>query len=58
MLDTCKRDRAMKVNIPGASGGEQMYADQTTGFRPPATTKLSSDEVTLNGYSVSAVTLP
>jgi len=58
MLDMNKRDRTMKVNIPGASGGEQMYADQTTGFQPPASTKLSSDEVTLNGYSVSAITLP
>ena len=53
-----KRDRIMKVNIAGANGGEQMYADQTTGFQPPTTTKLSSDEVTLNGYSVSAITLP
>jgi hypothetical protein len=53
-----KRDRTMKVNIPGANGGEQMYADQTTGFQPPATSKLSSDEVTLNGYSISSVTLP
>ena len=53
-----KRDRAMKVNIPGASSGEQTYADQTTGSKPPAIMKLSSDVVTLNGYSVSAVTLP
>ena len=53
-----KSDRAMKVNIPGASSGEQTYADQTTGSKPPATMKLSSDVVTLNGYSVSAVTLP
>jgi hypothetical protein len=53
-----KRDRTMKVNIPGANGGEQIYADQTTGFQPPAKTKLSGDEVTLNGYSVSAITLP
>jgi len=48
----------MKVNIPGASSGEQTYADQTTGSKPPAIMKLSSDVVTLNGYSVSAVTLP
>jgi len=53
-----KRDRSMKVSIPGASGGEQIYADQTTGFQPPAKTKLNSDEITLNGYSVAAVTLP
>ena len=53
-----KRDRAMKVNVPGASGGEQVYSDQTTGFQAPATTKLTSDEVPLNGLSVSSVTLP
>jgi hypothetical protein len=53
-----KRDRTIKVNIKGATGGEQMYADETTSFQPPATTKLNSDEVTLNGYSVSAITLP
>jgi hypothetical protein len=48
----------MKVSIPGASGGSQAYADQATGFQPPGLTKLNSDEVTLNGYSVTAVTLP
>jgi hypothetical protein len=53
-----KRNRTMKVNIPGASGGTQLYADQSTAFQPPATAKLTSDEVTLNGYSVSAITLP
>lgn len=53
-----KRDRARKVNIPGAGRGEQTYTDQTTGSKPPVTLKLSSDDVTLNGYSVSAVTFP
>jgi hypothetical protein len=53
-----KRDRPMKVGIAGCSGGTQVYADQTTGFQPPAATRLISDDVTLNGYSVSAVTLP
>src|ERR1700692_640735 len=32
-----KRDHPMKINIPGANGGAQMYSDQTTGFQPPAT---------------------
>ncbi len=53
-----KRDRVMKVTVSGASGGDETYADQTTGAQPPATLKLSSDEVVLNGYSVSAVALP
>ncbi len=53
-----KRNRTMKVTIPGARGGELLYADQTTGFQPPASEKLNSDEVTLRGYCVAAVTLP
>jgi hypothetical protein len=52
-----KRNRPIKIILPGASGGEQIYADQTTGFESPATARLSSDEVLLNGYSVSSVTL-
>jgi hypothetical protein len=53
-----KRDRPMIVHVAGASGGEQLYADQTTNFQPPATAKLTSDDVNLGGYSVSSITLP
>jgi hypothetical protein len=53
-----KRDRPMTVNIPSASGGSETYADQTTGFDPPATKPVTSDDIQLKGYSVSAVTLP
>jgi hypothetical protein len=53
-----KRDWPMTVNVPGANGGNQTYADQTTAFEPPATKRVTSDEIQLNGYSVSVVTLP
>lgn len=53
-----KRDRPMTINIPGASGGNQTYADQTNAFEPPATKRVTTDDIQLNGYSVSAITLP
>ena len=53
-----KRNRAFDLTIPGARGGQMEYVDQTTGFEPPATTKLASDVTKLNGYSVAVVTLP
>jgi hypothetical protein len=53
-----KRNRTTKISVPGASGGQQDYVDQTTGYQPPASRKLTSDVVELNGFAVSAVTLP
>lgn len=53
-----KRDRAFDVTIPGGSGGQIEYVDQTTGFQPPATVKLIADVTKLSGYSVAVVTLP
>ena len=53
-----KRDRPFQVTIAGISGGQQVYVDEVSGFSPPATAKLSSDTLTLTGYSVTAVTLP
>ena len=53
-----KRDRPFQVTIPGISSGQQVYVDEVSGFSPPATAKLSSDTLTLTGYSVTAVTLP
>jgi hypothetical protein len=53
-----KRDRKFEVSVAGAAGGHIDFVDQTTSFQPPATTKLSSDSVTLGGYSVTVVTLP
>jgi hypothetical protein len=53
-----KRDRAASLVVAGASGGQVDYVDQTTGFRPPASARLGSDTVTLNGLAVAVVTLP
>jgi hypothetical protein len=53
-----KRDRTFDVSVVGASGGQVDYVDQTTGFQPPASAKLSSDTVKLAGFSVAVVTLP
>jgi hypothetical protein len=53
-----KRDRTFEITVTGATGGQEDYVDQTTGFQPPASAKLSSDNLKLAGYSVAVVTLP
>jgi hypothetical protein len=53
-----RRNRNFDLSIPGSSGGEMMYVDQTTGFQPPATSHLDADQVTLRGLEVVVVTLP
>jgi hypothetical protein len=53
-----KRDRAVSLVVSGASGGQVDTVDQTTGFGPPRSARLSSDEVALNGLAVAVVTLP
>jgi Glycosyl hydrolases family 39 len=53
-----RRNRPFDIAISGATGGEEDYVDQTTGFQPPASVKLSSDTLKLAGYSVAVVTLP
>lgn len=53
-----KRDRNFDLSIPGAAGGQLDYVDVTTAFQPPASAKLSSDSLTLHGFSVAVLTLP
>jgi hypothetical protein len=53
-----KRNRKFEISIAGAATGQISFVDQTTSFQPPATAKLSSERVTLGGYSVAVVTLP
>ena len=53
-----KRDRPFDVSVKGATGGQVDYVDQITGFRPPATAKMTSESLKLTGYSVAVVTLP
>ena len=42
-----KRDRPFDITVPGATGGQEDYVDQTTGFDPPASAKLTSEKITL-----------
>jgi hypothetical protein len=53
-----KRDRNFDLSIPGISGAEVTYVDQTTGFQTPATSHLNADQTTLRGLAVAVVTLP
>jgi len=53
-----KRDRDFDVSVPGASGGQVETVDGTTGFQPASSAKMSSDSLTLHGFSVTVVTLP
>lgn len=53
-----KRDRAVTVSISGARGGEMQFVDPSTGFGPPATAALTSDDLMIRGFSVCVVTLP
>jgi len=52
-----QRDRAFDLSIPGGSGGQVTYVDQTTGFQPPATARLEGEQTTLRGLAVAVVTL-
>ena len=53
-----KRDRSFAISVPGAAGGELHYVDQTTGFQPPATAHLASDQLRLRGLAVAVVKFP
>jgi hypothetical protein len=53
-----KRNRPFEIIIPGASGGQMDRVDQTTALQPPASARLSDDQVTLGGFAVAVVTLP
>jgi hypothetical protein len=58
MLLVNKRDRSFDLSIPQVAGGQLDYVDVTTAFQPPASTKLSSDTLTLHGFSVAVLSLP
>jgi hypothetical protein len=53
-----KRDRPFDISVTGATGGQEEHVDQITAFNPPSSAKLTGDTVTLNGLSVTVVTLP
>jgi len=52
-----QRDRDFDLTIPGGSGAQVMYVDQTTGFQPPATAHMNGEQTTLHGLAVAVVTL-
>ncbi len=52
MLLVNKRDRNLDLSIAGAAGCRFDYVDVTTGFQPPASTKLASDKLMTHGFSV------
>jgi hypothetical protein len=52
-----KSQNAVDVQLPGATGAQMEYVDQTTGFDPAKKMALDADKFTLKGFSVAAVTL-
>ncbi len=58
MLLVNKRDRDLDLSIVGTAGGHFDYVDVTTGFHPPASTKLASDKLMIRGFSVGVLTFP
>jgi hypothetical protein len=53
-----KRNHDFALAVDGAAGGQLEAVDVTTGFQPPASTKLASEGFTLHGFSVAVVALP
>jgi hypothetical protein len=53
-----KRDRDLRVSIPGGRNAQIQFVDVTTGSEPSAVAKLDGDELTLHAFSVAVVTLP
>ncbi len=53
-----KRDRTFELTIAGAAGAQVEVVDQSTAFQPPASSRLSGDQLTLHGLAVAVVTLP
>jgi Glycosyl hydrolases family 39 len=58
LLFASKRDRPLTLLVPGATGGQLEFVDQTTGSRPAASRTLDGEKVTLNGLAVAVLTLP
>jgi len=58
MLLVNKRDRNLDLSIAGAAGGRFDYVDVTTGFQPPASTKLASEKLMIHGFSVGVLAFP
>jgi len=48
-----KRDRSFAVSHPWGERWREEYVDQTTAFQLPASVKLTSDNIILNGLGVA-----
>src|ERR1700687_992700 len=55
MLLVNKHNGNLELTIAGASGGQLEYVDVTTGFQPPTSIKVTSDDLTLHGFSVAVL---
>ncbi len=53
-----KRARAVTVDVPDATGAQLEFVDMTTDAQSSASTRISSNQVTLGGYSVAVLTFP
>jgi hypothetical protein len=53
-----KRSRSFEVSLPGLSGSEISYVDQSTGFQPPASLQVTGNQFTLRPYAVAVVKMP
>jgi hypothetical protein len=51
-----RRNKNFDLSVRGAAGGQLDFVDVSTGFHPPASAKLSSDNLTLHGFSVAVLT--
>jgi hypothetical protein len=52
-----KRSRPFEVAIEGIQGAIEQYVDQKTNFHPAASRTLTENNVVLQGYTVSIITL-
>ena len=53
-----KRDRPFDITVPGATGGQEDYVDQTTGFDPASFGEVDQREDHAERTRVAVVTLP
>jgi hypothetical protein len=53
-----KRAHALTLEVPGAAGARESHTDATNGSAPPASSSLSSDNLTLGPFSVTVVAFP
>jgi hypothetical protein len=51
-----RRNQNFDLSVHGAAEGQLDFVDVTTGFRPPASTKLTSDTLTIHAFSVAVLT--